>query len=248
MNTVKSKYILLGLTILALLVYFSIFFNLNITVSKGIMFSTPDSQTYYDVVNWFEHHVDSKSVSTRPLLYPLLLWLTSKIGGFYALWVVHIIFWLLSVNFTFLTIKHLTKNNFFALFGAIIMLSNLSLIVFTFHALTEVTTVLLLSVMLFFVVRKIEQFRSLQFFQTCLFFMVLLTVLKPTFSIPLLILLFIIFPFFYLKEYLKSPLKFLQFGLILVPLIIQISIIYTKYGQLKVSLIGSKTLTLYIVP
>ncbi|OFY20785.1 MAG: hypothetical protein A2X02_08560 [Bacteroidetes bacterium GWF2_29_10] len=243
----KRNYALYSTNIIAILIYVVVFFNLKITVSEEIMFSTLDAGSYKDVQNWLEHGVDSENVSTRPLLYPLLLMTTSKLGGVYGIWIVQVIFWLLSINFTFMTINYITKNNLLSFIGAFFFMSNLSLIALTLHALTEVTTVFLLSMMLFLLARKIEEYRSLRFFHICLFFMVLLTILKPVFYIPLLSLLFIVLPLFYLKKYLKYPLNILILLLIILPVIVQITIIKTKYGEAKVSLISSKTLSNYLV-
>lgn len=245
---IKHNYTLYSLNIIALVVYFTIFFNLKTSVSEEVMFSTPDSETYLDVVNWMTDNVDSESVSIRPLLYPLILMVSTKLGGVYGIWIIQAIFWLLAINFTFLTIKQITKNIFFSFLGAFLLMSNLSLIALTLHALTEVTTVFLLSMMLFLLARKIDEYRSLQFFHICLFFMVLLTLTKPAFYIPLAGILFIILPLFYFKKYLKNPKSSLKLLLIILPLIIQISIIKVKYGQATVSFIGPKTLTEYFIP
>ncbi len=245
---IKFNFTLCILNILSLFVYMVIFFNLKQNVSEDIMFSTSDAQTYYDVVDWLKYKIDSESVSIRPLLYPLILLTMTKFGGVNGVWIIQVIFWLLSINFTFMTIKNITKSNLFSFFGVLLLISNLSLITLTLHALTEVTTAFLLSMMLFFMSRKIKEYRSIHFFHTCLFFMVLLTILKPTFYIPLLCLFFVVFPSFYLRKHLKYPINFLKVVLIILPLIIQISIIYIKYGHAKVSLIGTKTISRYIVP
>ena len=239
-----SLFILSGL---AAIVYIIVFLNLNSTVSNEIAFSTPDALTYQNVANWLSQGIDSESISIRPILYPLILLIATKLGGVYVIWGIQVIFWFLSILFTFLSIKQLTKSYIFAYLGAFIIMSNLSLIALTLHALTELTTIFLLSTMLFFLVKKIEQYRNLPFFHTFLFFLVLLSILKPIFSIPLYCVLFIALPLFYLKKYFKNPKKIFTLILIILPLLIQLSIIKTKYNQTKISLIGSTTFTNYFV-
>jgi len=240
-----SFYILNGI---AAVVYIVVFLNLNLTVSNEIAFSTPDAVTYKDVADWLAHGVQSESISTRPILFPLILLITTKLGGAYGIWIAQVIFWFLTINFTFLVVKQLTKNYVFAALGGLIIMSNLSLIAMTLHALTELITVFLLSAMLFFLGRKIEQFREVHFFHTCMFFLVLLSILKPVFSIPLFSILFIVFPLFYLRKHWEYPKNILKLFLLLLPLLVQLTIIKTKYNQTKISLISSMTLSEYLVP
>ena len=244
----RINYPLLALNILAVAVYFSVFFSLKTTISSEIMFSTPDAGSYKNVADWLLYQTESESVSIRPILYPLLIMTTTKIGGVYLLWFIQFAFWLLSVNLCFLTVQHITKSTFYSFLGAVILISNLSLIALTLHGLTEVTTVFLLSILIFYLAKRKEAYLSLPFFQFVLFMLVLLTIVKPTFYIPLLTILFIAFPLLYLKKLIKSPSSFFKLALILLPLIVQLSIIKTKYGSLKVSLIGSITLRDYILP
>lgn len=232
---------------ISLAVYIFVFFNLNITVSNEIAFSTSDSKTYFDVVNWLVHGIDSESVSTRPILYPLILLIVTKIGGVYGIWILQTIFWLFTINFIFLTIKKLTRSSIPAFIGTLVFISNLSVIALTLHALTEVTSIFLLSMMIFFLTKNLKRYKEPKFLHICLFFLVLLTIIKPTFSIPLYCILFIVFPLFYLKKHLKHPMLFFKLLLIFLPLIFQLTIMKTKYDQLTVSTIGHKTFTKYLV-
>ena len=244
----KPNYALYSLNIVAISVYLLVFFNLNITVSEKIMFVSSDAVTYMDVVKWMEHGIEHESVSTRPFLYPVLLMLSLKMNGVYGVWIMQAVFWILAINFTFLSIKQITKNNWFAFLGAVLLMANTSLIALTLHALTEVTTVFLLSMMLFFLARKIEEYRNLQFLHTCLFFLVLLTLVKPVFYIPLLGTIFIFIPLIYLKKYRQNPKSILKLLLILLPLITQLGLMKVKYDQTTVSLIAPKTLSRYFMP
>ena len=244
----RSHYHLLLLNIISIVFYAIIFFNLKVTIASDIMFSTPDAGTYKNVADWLMFGIETESVSTRPILYPLIILITTYIGGVYGLWFLQFVFWLVSINLTYQIIKQITQSNLYSYIGALFLMSNLSLIALTLHGLTEITTVFLLSVLIFYIAKKKEDYSSIYFFQICVFILVLLTVVKPTFTIPLLILLLIVFPIFYLRKYLKNPVKFLKLSLILLPLIIQLSIIKTKYGEVKVSLIGSNTLREYIIP
>ena len=244
----KTKYPLFFLTIISIAVYFSIFFSINSKVCYEIMFSSPDARSYKDVADWILYHTESESVSIRPILYPLLILVSNSIGGIYGIWFLQFTFWILSINFTFLAVKRITNSNTYAILGSIFLISNLSLIALTLHGLTEVTTVFLLSILVLYIARKKEEYLSPNFFNVCTLLLVLLTLVKPTFYLPLLAVLFIGFPFIYFRKFIKKPAHFLKLALILLPLIVQLSIIKTKYGELKVSLIGSITLREYILP
>lgn len=238
---------LIILTGIGMVVYIFVFLNLNIDVSNEIAYSTVDSKSYLDVANWLENGVDTEQVSKRPLLYPIILLVATKIGGVYGIWLLQVLFWFFSLNFIFLAIKSLTKSTVTAFIGALVFMLNLSVIALTLHALTEVTTIFLLSMLGYFLTKKMKDYREPQFLHLGLLFLVLLTLVKPAFSLPLYAVLFIVFPIFYLKKHLKYPKHFLKLVLILLPLIIQLTIVKTKYDELTVSTIGPKTFTNYFV-
>jgi hypothetical protein len=244
----KKEGSLFTLNFLAIALYSIILTLTKPTISSEIMFSTPDAGSYKDVADWILYHTESESVSIRPILYPILILTSNSIGGIHGIWFLQFAFWLLSINFTFLAIKNLTKSNAYAFAGSIFLISNLSLIALTLHGLTEITTVFLLSILILYIARKKEVYLSPNFFNICTLLLVLLTLVKPTFYIPLLAVLFIAFPFIYFSKFIKKPTHFLKLALILLPLIVQLCIIKTKYGELKVSLIGSITLREYILP
>jgi hypothetical protein len=244
----KPKYFhLIFLNLLAIIFYFAIFSNLKVGIDKEIMFSTPDSKTYLDVADWVETGTDSKSISTRPILFPILILISSKIGGIYGIWFLQFIFWLLSANLIFITIKKLTDNIYFSYAGSLLFITNLSLISLTLHALTEVTTTFALSFMAYFIATNLSAFKNLRFIHGLILFLALLTIIKPVFYLPLLFTLLVPLPIFYWRKYKKNPKKLLNLLLILFPLFLQMGIMKAKYGEFKVSKIASITLTDYLL-
>jgi len=231
-----------------LIFYLLITFNLKIDVSEEIFFSTPDSKTYLEVANWISGGENTDSIAIRPILYPLILLVLKEIGGVDALFFFHTILWFFIINYTFLTVKRLTKKIVFAYLGAFIVASNLSLISMTYHGLTEVWTAFLLTVLLYFIVKYKKAYKSLDFIQGILLVLVLLTITKPVFQIPLYIFLFIILPVFYGKKLLKSIPKIVTLLVILIPLFIQLSIVNKKSGNITVSTIKTKALVNYFIP
>ena len=231
---------------LSLIIYFLVFFNLDTGISAELMFSTPDSLTYLDVARWIEGGPVNESLSIRPILYPGLILLTSKIHAVYGLWLLQLSLWLLTINFVFHAIRNITGSSLSAYFGAAIVLSNISLIALTRHALTEVTTTFLLSLLVFFVVRNKQRMQELSFFHGFVLLLAALTILKPLFFIPLLFTLIVILPFFYLKQYNLSPSRLLVLLLVLTPLFAQLTIMKLNFGAISVSQIGPRTVNDYL--
>lgn len=244
----KSKYIhLTFLNLSAIIFYFIIFSNLKSGIEKDIMFASPDSRSYLDVANWMENGTDSEHVGVRPFLFPLFILFSSKIGGIFGIWMMHFIFWLTAVNFIFLTIKKLTEKYVFAYLGSVIFIINLSVISLTLHALTEISTIFLLSLLAYFITTYKNDFRNLRFIHGIILFLTILTVIKPVFYLPLLFTLFLVLPVIYFKKYTENPKKTTYILLILIPLFIQLGIMKSKYDEFTVSKISSQTFAYYLL-
>lgn len=224
--------------------YFLIFFSLKIGINHDVMFHTLDSQTYLEVANWLGKGVETQSTSIRPIFYPLLLLLLSNI---YIIWFFQFIVWVLTSNLTFWSVYKLTKRNDLAYLSTLIIISNLTLIALTLHALTEVLVTFLLSLLIYFIVKNIERAKDLSFIHICILILIILTITKPVFLIPLLITLFLILPVFYLKKYIKTPIKLFVLLIILLPLIFQISLMKKKHNTFNVSNVGILTFKEYFL-
>lgn len=211
---------------------------------RDLLFVTSDAVTYHDVAIWLLTGEDTDSLSTRPLLYPFLLMVILKLGGNAALFYVQILFWVLAVNFCYASLWSLCKNKLVSFLGAAILACNLSLMALVAHALTEVITVFLLSVMIFLVVKHRAEYKHFSFGLRLLGLFVLLTLVKPVFYLPAACLL-VSALFFYRKQLFYKPMKLMLFALILLPMIGQMTLVYSKFDSFKVSTIGSRTLTRY---
>jgi len=226
--------------------YFTVLLNLKTGISNKIMYSTPDSITYLSVAHWLESGIETENTEYRPILYPLLILISSKVSGVYGIWFLQFLFWLFTVNLTFQSVYNLTENYFCGYVSTILIASNFSLIALTLHALTEVATAFLLSVLIFFISNNYKKYRELFFIHGILAVLVLLTILKPVFLIPLLVALFIILPLGYIKNYIVDPIKILILFFILLPFFTQLAIMKVKYNSFSVSKIGEKTFTNYL--
>lgn len=214
---------------------------------QELLFSTPDSITYLDVANWISHGTPTESTSVRPILYPLFLSIFLKLTGNMGIIIIQSALWLLTVNLVFSSIKRLTKNILFACIGCGIIAINLSLLSLTAHALTEVTTVFLLSLLVYLITLKRESFREPGFILTILLMLVLLTLVKPIFFLPIILVVFVLIPLFHFKRLLLQRRLLFTLLLILTPLLCQMTWVASKHGHFSVSTIGSLTFSRYIV-
>lgn len=245
MKIIRSYKAEIILSIVGITIYMIIFFNLKIGVNEFIMFSTPDSLTYLDVTNWIAGADANYGLSVRPILYPLILLVTTKIAGVYGIWMMQLLMWLATLILIFITVRKATNNIFFAFISSTFFASNLSLIALTLHGLTEVTTAFLLASFAFFLTANIDRRRELYYLHGTIIFLVLLTILKPVFFPPLLFTLIILLPLFFIKKYLKQPMRIIILFILLIPLFIQFGIMKINFGEYTVSKIGSITLSNY---
>src|SRR5258708_7439540 len=104
---------LIFLNLIIIIIYFIVFANLKTGVNENIMFSTPDSKSYLHVANYFINGIETdNAVLIRPFLYPLIILVSFKTFGAYGLWVVQLLFWIVSINLLFLSLKKITGNRF----------------------------------------------------------------------------------------------------------------------------------------
>lgn len=243
---IKNKYPLTILNLVSIAFYIYIYNNLSIGIDENIMFSLPDARGYLSVADWMLTGEGGINTLHRPFLYPLFLLFTKSVFGISGVWFFQFIFWLLTINFTYLSLKKLTKSTITAFAGAIVVLVNISLIVFTLHALTEVVVTFLLSVLVCFIAFHYKKLFTLYFFHWVLLLFSVLTAIKPAFYIPLLAILFV-GVFVYYKHYLRSPKKILLAFLVLAPLFVQLGVMKVKNDMFTVSTIGNDTFTNYYI-
>jgi hypothetical protein len=211
------------------------------------MFTTYDSYTYCNASNEFYNFSETGFSNFRPFLYPLIINLILKPFGATGLWLMQLAFWMVSINLIFLAIKNTTKSRTLSYIGSGIIALNFSYIGLTMQCLTEVSTVFLLSLLVYYTSINIAHLKSLRFFHGALFILILLTVLKPVFFLPTLFMLFIILPLFYLKKYISAPKKIVVLALITLPLLYQLTLMKVKYDTFSVSQISTETLRNYLL-
>ena len=213
------------------------------------MFWTVDSNSYKAVADWIWGLENTKFTLIRPLFYPLMLGLSRNLAGIFGIWSYQFTLWLISGLLLYRSINIATNNIFLSVGGVLIFTGNLTLMLLTLHALTEVTVIFLLTVLIILIINK-RRHKATQYWFWIIFVVSLLTITKPVFSLLLLPVLIYRIPFFILE--LKDQghrLRFLTYlFLALSPVLIQLSLMKVKHDEFSISQIGPRTAANYYLP
>jgi hypothetical protein len=108
------------------------------------MFWYNDSHTYLAVADWIGSGTPTPYTGTRPFLYPLLILLPYRLAGAYGIWCLQTAMWVASGTMLFTAVIRLSRSIWIASAGTLFFAANVTLMLLTLHALTEVTAVFLL--------------------------------------------------------------------------------------------------------
>lgn len=241
------RYELLLLNGIAVIIYYLVYLTFPLGVSEEVMFSSVDAGTYRDVGSWLLGGESTQFSEIRPFGYPLFLKLSYALGGTTLVWILQFLMWLITINLVFLTSTALTGKKYIPWVSAVLVLMNFSLMALTLHAITEVMSAMLLAGFIYFIARFHQQRRKLFFIHSILFGLSLMVIVKPVFSIPLYITLFVILPLAYWRAYLREPIKLLLIPCMLLPFLIQVGIMKMNHNTFKVSLISENTFAAYFL-
>lgn len=230
-----------------LLIYFIVISNqLPYGVSDDLILFAPDSQTYYHTGSEFYRWNETGDSIIRPFLYSTILKLFYDWGGAWLVVSFHVLCWIASANLIFYGIKFVTNHVFTRFVAVGVYMANISLITYTYFGLTELFTVFLLSLACFFILQTVKKGLNQSTWFQILFIFVLLTVVKPLFQYPLLVIL-IVGLIRFRKTVFSSRKSRLTCVSILLPLLLQMGMMYQKYGIFRVSTIDSHTFDTYFV-
>ena len=243
-NNLIAHHQLRLLNLIALLVFIIVVARMGFP-SKEIMFVSPDAGGYLEVGNWLFGGAETDYTRIRPFLYPLVLKVLMSIGGVWAVWVVQVSLWLAAVNLIYLSIQRITFNNKAALFGGLICAFNISALSLAYHALSEELTIFLVGIFTYIVAKNFRE-NPVGLFHGMLLILVLLTLVKPVFFALSLVWLILALPVYMIAEYKRKPAQLTVLFLILIPLMIQLSMMISKYDIYNVSEIGNHSFRYYL--
>lgn len=222
---------------------------MDIKPTEELMFHYPDAKSYVNVGQWLVGNREFDDIhyhlSVRPFLYPIIVLVTTSLGGFKLLWICQSIFWIATVLIVFKTVKILA-GRIFAWVAVVLFFLNVSIIPATFHALTEVVILMLFSYLFYLVVKYRFKLLEVRTFHKVLLVLVIMTLIKPVFFLPTLAIL-ILGVVIHIKNYLNSLKTFRVLIFILLPMLVQVSFIKYNFGSVNVSEIGGHTVKNYII-
>lgn len=212
-----------------------------------IMFYSPDSRSYGSVADWILGSGVSSYLLTRPFLYPLIIMIGKTIAGSYGIWGLQLIMWIISGLLMYRTLKITTRNYYICALGSVLYTGNVTLILLTLHALTEVTAILLISILIAWII-NIKNIEKNHFWSVVLFMLSLLVLVKPLFIyVWIILLLYRIVTFMYDRLKQQNSWKHLGFLFVaILPILVQVSLMEIKFDQFTISNIGSATLKNYL--
>lgn len=225
---------------------FLIFKDMPVYANDYFLLWSKDSKEYYSTGREFFNFSETGFSHTRPFLFPLFLRATHSLGGASLVWLLHCLMWIISANLIFNIIRKWTNNLIYASIGVVAFAMNISLIALTFHGLTEISTVLLLCLLALILVNNKTALFEAHVFVNVIGILVALTLVKPLFYIPLVAILAVGF-WFYLKSFKENKKHFIFLGLVLFPLVFQMSVMKIKYDRFTVSMISELTFRRYLV-
>jgi hypothetical protein len=240
----RNKLILL-LSILAGIFYFIIIQNLgSIDFIKSSLYFTKDSLEYKSYADWISGNSET-GIFYRTFLFPLLIFISEKLLGFYGIWIFQFVFWLTGCILVFQTMLRLTRRNDLSMLSFVIVVSNISLIVYTAHALTETSTFFLLTLLMYLLTFAGKEHKKPFILLSIIFVLAALAAIKPLFQ-PAWYFGIIVIIIVHFNLIIYKPQLILIFILASSPVIIQKSINKINTGSYSSTKIADNTLRYYL--
>lgn len=208
------------------------------------VFSSPDSREYRAVADWIFGGPSTPASAWRPFLYPLLIGLTERLGGFDGVWLLNVALWFITLNFAAGATYRFVKSNLAAALVFLVLASNVSLILLTVEGLTEITVVTLLAVWTYGLSHLTRKPTPSQV-AWALLPVALLVLVKPEFEILLAVIVVVLG-----IGIVSRPAPGLAAAVLvacLLPIAIQIAVNVNFNGYLGISNIGDKTVRGYFL-
>jgi hypothetical protein len=210
--------------------------KISVDFPQKFMWWANDSRGYYATGEWLFGRSTETDITIRPWLYPFVLGLTRTIfpaGAEKVIWLLQAFFGAVSLTAIFLAVYLGTKNIALAMLASSIFWTHPTPLVLTFHGMTETLNILLITLFCWLIVTRLQQ----RYFGAILLF-ALLTVTKPIYQVPLVLLLVYLFA---TKMDFRKMRNILISCLCLLPILIQFVLVFIATGKPGFSKIGTNT-------
>jgi len=181
-------------------------------------------------------------IPRRTITYPFLL-AGASIFGNYGILGMHFLFWISSLNLLIRIIHKVSKSKWITFLFGLIYLSNISLILINFHALTESTTIFFTVLFLYFFTLDMKNKYTQILLAT--FLMANLVLVRPNYLLLYVVLIILSLANFFIP--LSKRKKALLILVTILPIVVQIYINYDYSGIPTVSDVSYKTFKHYYI-
>jgi hypothetical protein len=210
----------------------------SITHVLTTVLSSPDSRSYHAVAEWiFGARASAPESAWRPFFYPLLMGLAERLAGIRGVWLLNVALWSIALNFAAAATYRFVKSSWATALVFLVLATNASLILLTFHGLTEITVVALLSLWIYGLSHLTLRPTASQV-AWALLPVSLLVVVRPEFEFLLALMVVVL-----IFGITKSPARWVAAGVLavcLLPVAIQLALEVHFNGYFGISNIGEK--------
>ena len=201
-----------------------------------------DSRSYRAAGEWLFGRSDILSIEHRPWLYPLLLGLAGTLFAGAAesfVWLLQFLMWLGSGALIYLSIQNTTRSTVLAMLSAGVFFSHPSPLILTFHGMTEMLNILLISTFCWVLTSSLRNR-----IRYAIVLIALATVTKPIYLLFLILL--VLYGIFRYRE--RPGLRqAVWVAVLLLPIWIQLVLSMIATGRPTISSIGGYTFKNYLV-
>ena len=182
--------VIIGLNALAGVIYLYVAARMGLFANpEGTLFWSPDANSYREVANWLFGGPNTLESIHRPFLYPLLLGAAQRLGGAWAVWMVNAICWFGALNITAAAAWRITGRFIAGMVVFLVLATDVSIIVLSLQALTELLILLLESLWILALALTSMPPARVRDFAFLLLPITLLTVVKPGYQVEAVIAL-----------------------------------------------------------
>jgi len=174
----------------------------------------------------------------------LLQGLAAHLGGVLGVWLLNVALWFFALNLTAAATFRFVKSSWVAAFVFLALATNVSLILLSFHGLTEITVIALLAIWIYGLSHLTTRPTASQV-AWALLPVSLLTVVKPAFEI-LLAVMFVMMLIGVIRST-ERGLTAAVFAACLIPVVIQLALEAHFNGYFGISTIGERTFRAYFL-
>ncbi len=207
------------------------------------VFSSVDAGSYRDVADWiFGVRANPHASIQRPVFYPLILGLAMRVGDEYGVWLVNVALWFAALNLAGIAAYRFVHQMWATIVVFVVMATNVSLIVLTFHALTETLVLALLALWSYGLTRLTGRITPSQV-AWVLLPVSLLTITKPEFELLLGLVIVVLAVLAWRGE--RPAMAAVAIVLCLSPVMVQVGLMLAFNHFVGLSKIGETTIRTY---